>query len=364
MNRIKQISQNKACDLNDPAENIAYIDAIRVFAAVLVVTLHCLSYSLTQVDTESALWWVTGLVSELTRVGVPLFFMISGYLIMGSDKTRRPGQFYKKRIRKLMIPFLVWNFIYYSYYRLAEKKPFWSFDFVSELFCTGSGYHLWFIYSMLIVCLFMPFVKLILDAGTRRMQWLFFLLVIMQTTLKPTLNLLLGEKLYLYFAEDGMIGYLGYAVLGWLLGSSKISGKQSRPIYLLGGIVFFAAARINCMWAAEGRGFLLNGGYTINHYIEASAVFLLFQNRCTRHFPAAKRLSNACMTVYFVHVLIIECIMRYLYPGMKIKLSVFVYLLAAAAVLLSFGFAVFWETIKKYLKCDRGEIICSIIKNK
>lgn len=354
MAEIQKNYQRKV-QLSEEYGHIAYIDNIRIFAAVMVIMLHCLSDYLTSIDTEASAWWIAGMVCEMNRVGVPLFFMISGYLVMQSDRTRQAGTFYRRRIKRLVLPFFVWNFLYYVYFRLVEQKPFFSMNFVLEFFNTGSGYHLWFVYSMLILSLFMPFVKMVLDASGRRMQWIFFLLTILQTTIKPTLNLLLDGKIYFYFAEDGMIGYLGYVVLGWLLGSSEISKSQSRAVYILGGITALAAAKINCTWAAEGRGFVLNGGYTINHYLEAAAVFLMFRNGFMRgFFRIKKKLSNACMTVYFVHVFFVECGMRYVYPRAGISLCWFSYALAAAVIVVSFGAALLWGEIYKKIECLGG----------
>ena len=92
---------------------IPYLDFIRCLAIILVITLHAMTPILTNTafyQTKS--WYFCMLVDPLNRAGVPLFFMISGYLMLSRPSTEQTVKFYKKNLPKLIIPLVSWNLIY------------------------------------------------------------------------------------------------------------------------------------------------------------------------------------------------------------------------------------------------------------
>mgnify|MGYP001669865345 CR=1 FL=1 len=78
------------------------IDIIRIFAFVFIVFLHTLNRQF-GVDV-----WMGGYA--IISIGVNLFIMISGYLLL--DKTEKAIVFFKKRILNILPIFLVFNIIY------------------------------------------------------------------------------------------------------------------------------------------------------------------------------------------------------------------------------------------------------------
>ena len=61
----------------------AYIDFLRVISILLVILLHCIGeYLFDPENIDRPLWVGTAYLNELCRVGVPLFFMMSGFLLL------------------------------------------------------------------------------------------------------------------------------------------------------------------------------------------------------------------------------------------------------------------------------------------
>lgn len=87
-------------------KRILYLDEVRSLAIILVVLGHVLrlfSYDYTSWLTCSALF-------SLTRIGVPLFFTVSGALLL--TKRYEVKKFLGKRFRRVFLPFLFWIIIY------------------------------------------------------------------------------------------------------------------------------------------------------------------------------------------------------------------------------------------------------------
>ncbi len=94
-------------------ERLAWIDCVRWIAMFLVVVCHaCDPFNC---STESAgnpefLYW-GAIWGSMLRPCVPLFVMITGALLL-PVRERSPGAFYKKRIPRVLIPFLIWSVLY------------------------------------------------------------------------------------------------------------------------------------------------------------------------------------------------------------------------------------------------------------
>lgn len=275
----------------------------------MVITLHCIcDYYSDAANFNKDLWILIGFINELCRMGVPLFFMISGFLMLRGD-IPDVRIFYKHRLLRIGIPFLIYDVFYYIFFCLKNNKAISLSEFFSELINCGSAYHLWFIYSIFFLYLMIPFVKIIVDKISSKMLLMFLAVVTFQTTIKPFLNAISGGILYFYFTEDGVVGYLGYMLLGYILGSFEFAPRTQRLIYIL-GFVFFVTAPVVGMYSVTMRqNFLFdffNGGYSINHYAEAAAVFLLCKNRINIGCSFLTLLSKLTFGAYFAHVFILE----------------------------------------------------------
>ncbi len=290
---------------NVSKDRLGYVDAVRVFAIVMVILLHCIcDYSNHSGNFGRPLWWIMAFLNEITRTGVPLFFMLSGFLLIDSVDISNIGGFYKRRLLKVAVPFLIYHVFYYFYFRLHNGQNLLDRIFFVQLVNSGSAYHLWFLYSIVVLYLFVPFIKMIVEKATTKMLMVFFVLAIFQTTLKPFFNILFGGKVYFFFAEDGIVGYIGYAILGYILGKHEIKWEKTAIALGLLAIPVFALA--NFCGAIQGDGFVFNGGYTINHYIEAASIFLLFKKLDIGKNRVVGMLPVLTFRAYLIHVFVIE----------------------------------------------------------
>lgn len=316
----------------------------------MVIVLHCIYEYLIDANADPPLWWAFGVVNELARTGVPLFFMISGYLLLSSANTLNIKAFYRSRLSKYILPFLFWDIVYYCLYRVHNGSRILSFDFFKELLNNGSAYHLWFMYSIILLYFMLPFVKKALDGYDTKIQMLFFIIVVFQTTIKPFFNIFFSGKLYIYLADDGIVGYLGYMVLGYILGKTTFSGFKLWFAGICGGVACLVFAYCNCQFALSGRGYVFSGGYTINHYIEAACLFVLFKNFSWEKVKKPLQYaSKLCLSVYFIHVIFIELIGRVMLSIQGLAPSSFYLVLYVATAVVSFGTAGVFQYIKN--KC-------------
>lgn len=297
---------------------LAYLDVLRCIAIYLVIGLHCIGDALENKDLfNTPTWWVMDVLSGVVRMGVPLFFMISGCLLLTDPRTDDIGEFYRRRLGKLIPPFLVWDLIYFLYKCFTEEG--WTVNevgFFRELAGLGSKYHLWFVYQMLALYLLMPFLKRIIDHSTDRELLIFLGVVLLQPTIFRLLNVaqtLVEFGPFLAIVE----GYAGFLLVGYFLGTRELSPKARRWIYILGVVGVVGGAYVNYAYseAAELRLYA-NEGYFITHYLTSSACFVLVKQTAER-LPdwlkgAAGKISGLSYGIYLSHVLVLELILAVL----------------------------------------------------
>lgn len=202
-------------------------DKIRIISfllIILVVFLH--SYNL--IDTvntsetlydKSILWFLQNFISYgLTRIAVPLFFMLSGYLFFFNIKEGHEMFTIKikKRVRTLFIPFLFWSLFGLAFYFILQSIPqtarfftkelivnFSAQKFLMTIFINPIPYQLWFIRDLMVLVLISPLIYYCLKHFWKLTLLLFFVLWVFvandfQNSIEAALFFLSGSFISLY----------------------------------------------------------------------------------------------------------------------------------------------------------------------
>ena len=92
---------------------------------------------------------------------VPIFFMISGALLLSDPRTRDALPFYRRHLPKLIVPLAVWSVLTLLGRFLTQSGYTWT-QFGKALVTIPAGpviTPLWFVYTLLPIYLLAPFLK-------------------------------------------------------------------------------------------------------------------------------------------------------------------------------------------------------------
>ena len=293
-----------------------HLDLLRIFAAFCVILLHVLApLHGSAADFGTRTWHAANLLNEITRTGVPLFLMLTGCLLLPSASTKNFGAFYRRRLSRVLLPFLVWNLIYYVYNRTQNGLPVIDRAFFDQLINNGSEYHFWYVYTLIGIYLLLPFLARMLEGCTNNQILWLLILTTFPSTLRPLLNI--TTPVYIFLFNPLLEGYLGYVILGHYLNRLPKTRITAAAIPVCGIAGFAIGVGFNYFRSAPGAlDLMFNGGYTINHYLLASAFFLLAR---FLPMPASgafsrilQKLSSLTYTVYLAHVLVLAQLYKYL----------------------------------------------------
>ncbi len=143
------------------------IDGIRVVATFLVVAIHVSGKGFPLLHERH--WWAVNLWESISRVSVPLFFMLTGALLLPRNHTISS---ILNRVWRVALPLLAWSLLY-----LLWNKT-WGSDrdnWLLEILKNPVAGHLWYLYTLIAIYLFMPVLASFYQHSTFQMQ--LFLLV-------------------------------------------------------------------------------------------------------------------------------------------------------------------------------------------
>ena len=140
-------------------ERIVFLDYLRFIACFMVMTIHaCEPFYLggtePNVTSIASVWdmlWIT-ITECVCRVCVPLFVIASSSLLFPVN--RPTGEFFRRRLARVAVPFLVWSALYVAFSRHGLGA--WGrmlFNFPDE------GGHLWFVPMLLGLYILMPLLS-------------------------------------------------------------------------------------------------------------------------------------------------------------------------------------------------------------
>lgn len=160
--------------------------------------------------------------NTMAQIAVPGFFMMSGYLFYRDFSWQRLGTKWESRIRSLMLPFLIWNAIYYIGYVIGSRIPVVAdimgkgripFDWytaVDAVLHYTYNYVFWYLYQLIQLTVLAPALYGILKRvfwGSAAMTALFYF--VQRGSVIPCLNL---DALF-YYSLGGLGGIYGRDII-------------------------------------------------------------------------------------------------------------------------------------------------------
>lgn len=313
---------------------VFYLEFLRALACFSVILLHSVSDVVSNPDVFGTnTWHIANIVNTFTRFAVPTFFMISGYLSLSAKKETGLWEYLKKKVGKILVPLFLAALFYYVIGDPGGQLS--ASDFLYRFITMNVKYHLWFLYALFALELLAPLLRILIGAAERKYIWYLFILSVLPTTVFPFINKMSGVWIFRY--QPLFYGYLGYYLLGYLLGTAEIGKRARVMLYALGGAWYLAAVVGNWRLSVRnGLDLYFNGGYTIDHYFLAAAIFVFARygvRSCGFLQKPVRLMGELSFYIYLLHVLVLTIVKTYI-PSPHIVeillLSVPVFLISAA----------------------------------
>lgn len=242
-------------------KRIFYLDILRAIAILGVIACHTSKmYPTTYASLKVA---IPSLMNIVGLVGVPLFFMLSGALLLNRDYDLKG--FFKKRYSRILYPAIFWIAItsIAVYFLIGPNE-------VIKIIFAQNRYT-WFVWTIAGIYLFIPiinsFIKEFDMTGVKYILAIWLFTIILKTfKMYPLARLELS-----YFA-----GFIGYFVLGYYLYNSDF--KINKLVLSFMGLVLFVVfTLLTFIIRSNGIGGLETSYQSIFVLLASIGVFLIFK---------------------------------------------------------------------------------------
>ena len=301
-----------------PIKNIVWLDTLRALATLGVIIIHVSTPTVKMIYGKNMeYWWIGNFIDSSVRFAVPLFLMLSGATMLA--KEYKLGEFYKKRITRVFFPFIFWM-ITYLIYRWIILTPIhqpttfstmlhWGTDlFLKE----GISKHFWYIYMILFIYLFIPFIGI----GLRKLNNSTILYILAGWLILTFICKSVPLNLYCWSEEywSKLLGYFlytGFLILGYYLSKLVIKIHKIRWYSSIVFILSILISAVSTFIYSKGAHILDLRVYsylTVNSIIQTIAIFLWMKDLDIRNkyiLILQQAISNYSYGIYLVHILVI-----------------------------------------------------------
>ncbi len=294
---------------------------MRVVAAVAVIILHVGAACVTKYgDVSAGRWWAGNIMDSATRWVVPVFVMLSGFLLLDPSKAAEPiASFYRKRAWRVGIPLIFWSIFYwYVWPPLWHGSGFPSVVSAARAFVLGSPFwHLDYLFIIIGVYIFTPVLRKLvsrLEPAELRFTIIVALLLAMGNSLLQTYFGTTREGgAPSYNAFSQFVPYLAYYLAGFYLGSKRLTRSQLAIVALLCVLAATATAAITSItvpiFGASGFGFVAYSTFSPTVVIMSLCVFLFIANTCNSGHGASaiiRWVAPSTLGVYLIHPVFLD----------------------------------------------------------
>lgn len=323
-----------------PGDRELWVELARGIASFSVVYLHVISDWFNRFGKISPYQWAfASATHSLCEFAVPLFFMISGYLLLPRAESR--AFFPKKRVLRVLVPGLAWSLVYLGLFGNVRAGNVLR-ETLDALINAKCMYHLWYLYVLGWFYLFLPPLAWCLETEARKRGaylvglWLISCAVFQwnQSHLGPPFP----------FSPPPTFTYLGFFVAGSLLDGGVVTKTRRR--FCLSGFVYgwVATTAITSLASLRaGRTVETHSSYTsLGVILMSLSVFLLLRewgeslNGESAFATWLRRIGGASFGIYLSHVLVIK-LSGLVFPWLY-RQSVFVAVpISLSVFLIAFG---------------------------
>jgi len=288
---------------------------LRVLATISVIFLHVSGQILGLYGSVSSfVWWTGNIYDGSLRFCVPVFVMLTGALLL--PKKYELKDFLIKRFSRIILPFLFWSCVYIlfalnvKFIQAPTMNALEIGTFVFDLFRMGASVHLWYIYMVIGLYLFIPILsKWVQNCNEKEILYFLIIWGIAILLNQPFLEKFNTEVDLSYFSD-----FIGYLVLGYYLSIKKFNFSR-KTIQIGSFLLFFVGITITIL----GTYFLTFKEGKFNEYfydylspntlIASIGIFVLFKNWTFTNPVGLKIIDfigKYSYGIYLVHVLILQ----------------------------------------------------------
>lgn len=276
-----------------------YFEMMRIIACGLVIFNHLKGYSLYGISHGGTQFFYMCL-TMITRINVPLFFMISGALLF--SKNEEWTQVFKKRFMRIVFLLLIFDFILMSIFKVKSILGGTEYAFSISKYVHGflknnmdSAVPYWYLYCYLGILFVLPLLQRMAKGVTESEIQALLVLHFLTASLFPMINITLIQKQLPTFSFCGDFNVpfafekpFFYTIIGYYI-ENRIDISKLNKTHICGLLISGFVGILLSNWYTY-QDAAMNGHYSQEYvqlfdYLTAIGAFILIKYMFVVAFP-------------------------------------------------------------------------------
>lgn len=303
-------------------KKLEFINFANVCSAIAVVFLHA-NNCFWNFSSTARYWKTANFIECFFYFAVPIFFMISGATLINYNKRYDLNTYFKKRIHKTFIPYIIWSIlglIFQIIYLKSIKLSQVNFKMIlngllSTSNCLVQVY--WFFIPLFCIYLAIPIIS---EIPIQKRKKIFIYVIVIQFffgAFIPFINSIfnLGIQYSFFGLSDG---YIIYIFLGYLLTHYEIKPSHRYLAYIL-GILGLLLHYFGTYFTSIHAGKIIStykGYINVPCLLYSSAIFIFFRyggEKIMQNQIVCKiinKIKKYTFSLYLLHWYILQILLR------------------------------------------------------
>lgn len=217
-----------------------YLDFLRIIAIIFVIYNHTSEkgYYLYAYDSPFILKVIYIATGALIAVAVPIFFMISGSLLIPKEESI--GDLYKKRVLRMVIVLILFSLLQYVLLVVNDNVELSLRYFITHITIESIIAPYWYLYAYLAYLICLPLLrKMALNMTNKEFKYLFAAFLIIEGLLASLLFIFDIGEMTMFFTIPFFNRVVIYPLLGYYM-----DHRMTKEQYTLKGALIFIALMI------------------------------------------------------------------------------------------------------------------------
>ena len=280
-----------------------YLEILRIISCLFVLLNHTISFVNPISDIGILL---KDCLFMGCKVAVPLFFMISGYLLLSKDYSFK--EILQDKVLRMIIVLIISVILVY----LVLCKSLKFEDYLLQVIAKPTPLPLWYLYVLVGLYLMVPFIRKIVVLMKNIDYIFFFILVLVIPGTIPLIEQLLKINVSDFFTKALFSGYIGYFVMGYYVGKKSLNKKECIVSLVIGILTYvLSVVWIFIEYKNNGINSLFLDNILLLTTVLPSISFFVLIKYVFENFKFGKKMEIAIKTiggttfgVYLFHILI------------------------------------------------------------
>ena len=292
-------------------------DVMRILAICAVILLHISVDYVKSYPNDSLEFISNNMLNSFCRFAVPMFFMISGSLMLNEDKNLSNRKIVLATLNVFVL-LVSWSIFYSVAYHIVKPLIFKEDISISAMISAMfyGHYHMWYLFALIGLYLMTPILRTFIKRENLPLITAYLNFSIVVCFGLPFVNKIANhftahENLLIdYISKYGMNCFYDsiiYYILGWYILNKKIKKRSRTTIYICGVLGYLATVICTQMLydntQSPNNFFYDSNSLAVFLYTIAIFTFLynLFERKNFTQNAVVIKLSNLVFGVYLIH---------------------------------------------------------------